>query len=145
MTEDKNTLDSNVSPTLNEYLSPKAFEAITGKPASARRALPTERDALIRHHVAAIAQFEDSYIDEVEFSRAFCRVLDMYEAYLDAACDLTDEERDELCFRLFIPRQLGFDRYVQIAKLQKQAPAEIENGLLNGKKWASDPTLLKCA
>jgi len=142
MTDTIQNLNSNVNPTWDAWLTPEAYQALTGKPASARRALPPDRDALVSEHAAIISSFEDSYIDDVEFCQAFCAVLDMYEAHLDAACDLTDEELDELCFRLFRPRKIGFDRYVKIAKLQKQVKTEIDRGQMLGKKWAFDPKLL---
>lgn len=118
------------------------YQAITGKPIETRPQLDSERNKLVARHATKINSFEDREVDFSEFAQAFCAVLDMYEAYLDAACDLNDAEIDELCFRTDMPRE-GFDRYVRIAKIQKQVPFEIELGLDNGKKWAVDPTLLQ--
>ena len=118
------------------------YQAITGKPFQSRPQLNAERDALVQQHERAIASFPEAEIECSEFSDAFCAVLDMYEAHLDAYCDLTDAEIDELCYRLEMPRT-GFDRYVAIAKLQKQVDCEISLGRSRGKKWAFDPTLLQ--
>lgn len=118
------------------------YQAMTGKPFQTRERTEPGRDIVINSHVAAISSFENRELGCDEFATAFCAVLDMYEAHLDAACDLSDAEIDELCFRLFMPRA-GFDRYVRIAKIQKQVPCEIQLGLDNGKKWALDPTLLQ--
>lgn len=118
------------------------YQAITGKPDYARPTIESERGKLVAYHAKTISKFEDSEIASTEFDCAFSAVLDMYEAYLDAVCDLSDAEIDELCVRLFVPR-LGFDRRVRIAKIQKQVPCEISLGLSNGKKWALDPTLLQ--
>ena len=118
------------------------YQAITGKPFQSRPQLNAERDALVQQHERAIASFPEAEFECSEFSDAFCAVLDMYEAHLDAYCDLTDAEIDELCYRIDMPRT-GFDRYVKIAKLQKQGKTEIERGRMLGKKWALNPTLLQ--
>ena len=118
------------------------YQAVTGKSFDTRPQIAPDRSDLINKHAAIIASFENMEIGCDEFCAAFCAVMDMYEAHLDAACDLNDGEVDELCFRLFMPRS-GFNRYVRIAKLQKQVPCEIESGIIEGKKWALDPSLLQ--
>lgn len=118
------------------------YQLFTGKPEHSRPALEPERNTLIAYHSKTIGDFEGSEIASTDFDCAYSAVLDLHEAYLDAACDLCDSEIDELCTRILVPRW-GFDRRVRIAKIQKQAPSEIERGLENGKKWASDRTLLQ--
>jgi hypothetical protein len=137
MTNKNQLLCQDVNPPWDEWLSPEAFKALTGKPATCRQRLPKDRDTLVSKYARTIAKFDND-----AFARAMCKVLDMYEVYLDAACELSDEEIDELCFRSFTSRKFGFDRFVQIAKLQKKAHVEIERGQMNGKKWAFDLTLL---
>lgn len=112
------------------------------KPDDARPTIKSERAKLISHHAITIIRSQEDEIGDTLFDAAFCAVLDMYEAYLDAACDLSDAEIEELCPRVFVSRS-GFDRRVRIAKIQKQSESEFERGLDMRKKWALDPTLLQ--